>query len=123
MVTQMAYRGPQGVGMKRWWLIKLRIRRSLVKLRAYFRPHWRELACPRCGMIVRARSGPHMTEAVGRHGREIHSNERARDIAVSLNKMGISAADFAESCKRFGRAGIGLKELAGNLRQACHRCG
>jgi hypothetical protein len=48
------------------------MRRLWVIIRAYFRPRWRTLQCPQCNLFVRARSGPHMTAAVGRHNREYH---------------------------------------------------
>lgn len=51
--------------MKRWW----------IKFKAYFRPHWKVMSCPQCGAVLTERSGPHMTEAVGRHSRKYHPQE------------------------------------------------
>ena len=59
------------------------MRRLLIKLKAYIWPQWRVLTCPYCGLVVRARSGPHMTDAVGRHMRRCHPDRRAvEDVLI-----------------------------------------
>jgi hypothetical protein len=49
-----------------------RIDRAWRYWRAYLYPQWYDLRCDKCHMKLRARSGMHMTEAVGRHNREFH---------------------------------------------------
>lgn len=52
--------------------LRQRLRRRWIMLLAYLRPHWFAICCPHCGAVLRERSGPHMTRAMGRHARAAH---------------------------------------------------